>query len=93
MLLPAKAIANPHVCAAVAVRCSMIRRSPHQCERCRIIHLALTDTMPIHTNNPEIAPRVVWFALPEIASALSEARPYFASFSINFSTMLAGTSS
>ena len=43
--------------------------------------------------NPEIAPRVCCLAPAEIAGVGSKTKPYFASFSINFSTMPAGTSS
>jgi hypothetical protein len=43
--------------------------------------------------SPEIAPRAFRIALAGAASAMLEPKPYFASFSISFSTMLAGTSS
>jgi hypothetical protein len=56
--------------------------------------MALTEYhADAHKKNPEIALRVLWFVLAEIASVLSETNSYLASFSINFSTMLAGTSS
>jgi hypothetical protein len=59
-----------------------------------VIRLALTEYhADAHKKNPEIALRVLWFVPAEIASVLSETNPYLASFSINFSTMLAGTSS
>jgi hypothetical protein len=43
--------------------------------------------------SPEIAPGLFCIALAGAAGAKEEPKPYFASFSISFSTMLAGTSS
>ena len=51
------------------------------------------DTQHEKAENPEIAPRVRCFAPAGIASVWSKTKPYFASFSISFSTMLVGTSS